>query len=106
MAKTALLSMLALMALPTASGLAAGVDVTRGSAPSAVSGVTVLRGEPSMPTGSEAAELRPTPTPPPVGGNKLWLVDGDRLVACRMVSTVMVGGRAIQCASRRNLLDR
>ena len=56
MPKTALLGMLTLIALPTASALAAGVEVTRGSGQVAASGVTVLRGEPSMPKGSGWAE--------------------------------------------------
>ena len=102
MAKTALLGVLALLTLPTGAGLAAGVDVSRGSGSAAVWGVTVLRGEPSRPKGSDAAEPAAAPTPTVIGGNKLWLLDGDGLVACRMVNTVMVGGRALQCASRRN----
>jgi hypothetical protein len=46
------------------------------------------------------------PAPTVIGGDKVWLVDGDRLVACRMVNTIMVGVRAVQCASRSNPVDR
>jgi hypothetical protein len=106
MPKTALLAVLALMTLPTVSALAAGVAVDRGSGPVATAGVTVLRGEPSRPKGSGAAEPEAVPAPTVIGGDKVWLVDGDRLVACRMVDTIMVGVRAVQCASRSNPVDR
>lgn len=106
MPKTAFLGALALTAWLVVPVSAAEVQVLRGSSPTAVGGVTVLRGEVPRPPAPEPSAGAPAPGPTALAGDKIWLIDDGRLVGCRLVDTVMVGTRAVECAGRRVPIDR
>lgn len=63
--------------------------------------VVVLRGTPS-PIPTPAPEHAPARLTGIAAGKTLWLLDQERhaLVGCRLVNTVNVGERAIECGAR------
>lgn len=78
-----------------------GVVVYRGSVPNLPTSVAVYRGSAAPP--AYLAPRRPAPTSQAVGGRRLWLVDpaADRLTACAVGGTGLVGERVIRCVKRR-----
>ncbi len=106
MPKTALVGALALTAWLAVPALAASVEVNRGSSPTAAGGVTVLRGEVPRSPAAEPPAGESATGPTTLAGDKVWFVDDGRLVGCRLVNTVMVGVRAVECAGRRVPIDR
>ena len=63
--------------------------------------VEILRGSVAPPS----APVEPAAGPDQrrvVGGERVWFVDeaGGRLIGCRLVNTIDVGGRAIRCTER------
>lgn len=81
-----------------AVALAAGLVLAATAADGAEREVLVLRGQ-----GSPPAKMPVAAQPPAVrafAGERLWLIDRDRLVACRLERTTRVGERRIRCAER------
>ncbi len=76
-------------------GCAALAATTAGAVEHAV---LVLRGQGSPPP--EASVVAPPPAVRALAGERLWLIEGERLIACRLERTTRVDQRRIRCAQR------
>jgi hypothetical protein len=81
-----------------AAALVWGTVLAATAADAAEREVLVLRGRGSPPPKPWSAEA---PSVHAVAGERLWLVDGERLLACRLERTTRVSERRIRCAGRR-----
>lgn len=81
-----------------AAVLAGCLTVAATTADAAERAVLVLRGQGSPPP--KPALAAPAPALRALAGERLWLIEGERLVACRLERTTRVGERRIRCAER------